>query len=188
VVHKAAPVRVDVRVLPGAGAAAVGKDLRAAVRGQPATVITRAQAVSAMQAASHKESRSTTILVLGIALVYSLIAIANTMVLASAGRRRELAALNLTGVTRRQILGYVAAESLIAVVLGAIVAAVSAIPVLIVMLLDLTGLIGSFPVSLPWAAVGAVGGTCAAIGVLAAAITSARTMRGRAVELAGLRD
>ena len=56
------------------------------------------------------------------------------------------------------------------------------------MLLDLTGLIGSFPVSLPWAAVGAVGGTCAAIGVLAAAITSARTMRGRAVELAGLRD
>jgi crotonobetainyl-CoA:carnitine CoA-transferase CaiB-like acyl-CoA transferase len=69
-----------------------------------------------------------------------------------------------------------------------LVAAVSAIPVLIVMLLDLTGLIGSFPGSVPWEAVGVVGGTCAAIGVLAATITSARTMRGRAVELAGLRD
>jgi putative ABC transport system permease protein len=188
VVDTAAPTRVDVRILPGASAAAVRKALLAAVRGQPATVITRAQATSAMQAASHKESRSTTILVLGIALVYSLIAVVNTMMMASAGRRRELAALNLTGVTRRQILGYVAAESLIAVVLGAIVAAVSTIPVLVVMLLDLTGLIGSFPVSLPWEAVGAVGGACAAIGVLAATITSARTMRGRAVELAGLRD
>jgi hypothetical protein len=40
----------------------------------------------------------------------------------------------------------------------------------------------------PWEAAGVVGGTCAAIGVLAATITSARTMRGRAVELAGLRD
>ncbi len=188
VVHTASPARVDVRVLPGASTAAVRKALLAAVRGQPATVITRAQATSAMQAASHKESRSTTILVLGIALLYSLIAVANTMVMASAGRRRELAALNLTGVTRRQILRYVAAESLIAVVLGAVLAAVSAIPVLVVMLFDLTGLIGSFPVSLPWEAVGAVGGTCAAIGVLAATITSARTMRGRAVELAGLRD
>lgn len=187
VVHTASPARADVKVLPGASAAAVRKAVLTAVRGQPVTVITRAQAVSAMTAASHKESRSTTILVLGIALIYSLIAMANTMVMASAGRRRELAALNLTGVTRPQILGYVAAESLIAVVLGTIVGAASAIPVLIIMLLDLTGLIGSFPISLPWETVGAVAGTCAAIGVLAATITSARTMRGRAVELAGLR-
>jgi putative ABC transport system permease protein len=180
--------RVDVGVLPGASPAAVRTAILTAVRGQPATVMTRAQAVSAMETASHRESRGTTILVLGIALAYSLIAMANTMVMASAGRRRELAALNLTGVTRPQILGYVAAESLIAVVLGAIVGAASAIPVVIVMLFDLTGLIGSFPVSLPWETVGAVGGTCAAIGVLAATITSARSMRGRAVELAGLRD
>jgi putative ABC transport system permease protein len=180
--------RVDVKVLPGASPAAVRTAILTAVRGQPASVITRAQAVSAMETASHRESRGTTILVLGIALAYSLIAMANTMVMASAGRRRELAALNLTGVTRPQILGYVAAESLIAVVLGAIVGAASAIPVAVVMLFDLTGLIGSFPVSLPWEAVGAVGGTCAAISVLAATITSARSMRGRAVELAGLRD
>ena len=160
----------------------------AAVRGQPATVISRAREVSATTAAAHRESRSTTILVLGIALAYSLIAIANTMVMASAGRRRELAALNLAGVTRRQILGLVTAESLIAVVLGAVVAAASALPVLIVMLLGLTGLIGSYPVSVPWAALGAVTATCAVIGVLAAVITSALTMRRPAVELAGLRE
>ena len=118
VVRTAAPSRVDVRVAPGADRAAVGRALRAAVRGQPATVISRARELAATQAAAHRESRSTTILVLGIALAYSLIAIANTMVMASAGRRRELAALNLAGVTGRQILGYVAAESLIGVVPG----------------------------------------------------------------------
>jgi putative ABC transport system permease protein len=186
VVHTAVPTRVDVRVLPGASTAAVGDRLLAAVSSQPATVITRVQEAIAMQAESHKESRSTTILVLGIALVYSLIAIANTMMMASAGRRRELAALNLIGVTRRQILGYVAAESLIAVLLGVLIAAVSAIPVLIVMLLDLTGLIGSFRLSLPWEAAGLGGGTCAVIGVLAATITAARTTRGSPADLAGL--
>jgi putative ABC transport system permease protein len=90
--------------------------------------------------------------------------------------------------TRRRILGLVTAESLIAVVLNAVVAAASALPVLIVMLLGLTGLIGSYPVSVPWAALGAVTATCAVIGVLAAVITSALTMRRPAVELAGLRE
>ncbi len=164
VVRTAAPSRADVQVAPGADRAAVGKALLAAVAGQPATVINRARQVSAMRAASHEQSRSTTILVLGIALAYSLIAIANTMVMAASGRRRELAALNLAGVTKGQILGYVTAESLAGVALGAIVAVASALPVLIVMLLDLTGLIGSFPVSLPWAAVGAITATCAVIG------------------------
>ncbi len=188
VVHTASPTRVDVRVLPGASPAAVRKALMTAVRGQPAAVITRAQAVSAMEAASHRESRSTTILVLGIALVYSLIAIANTMVMASAGRRRELAALNLTGVTRRQVRWYVAAESLLAVVLGAVVAALAGFSMLIAQLVDLTSMIGSFPVSLPWLASGTVVASCAVIGVCAATIAAARVMRGRVVEQAGLHE
>ena len=96
-------------------------------------------------------------------------------------------------MTGRPILGDVAAESLTGVGLGAIVAAASALPVLFVMLLGVTGLIGWFPVSLPWAPVGAVTAACAVIGVLAVVITSARAMRGPAsspaprIQAAGLR-
>ncbi|HEX5294489.1 MAG TPA: hypothetical protein VFX25_36920 [Streptosporangiaceae bacterium] len=104
----------------------------------------------------------------------------------------ELAALNLAGVTGRQILGYVAAESLAGVILGAIVAGAGALPVLLVMLLGVTGLSGGFPVSLPVslpvAPVGAVTGARAVIAVLAAVITSARAMRGPGGELAGPRE
>jgi hypothetical protein len=63
-----------------------------------------------------------------------------------------------------------------------------ALPVLLAKLLGVTGLIGGFPVSLPAAPVGAVTGACAVIAVLAAMITSARAMRGRAGELAGPRE
>ncbi len=184
----ALPSRVDVGVAAGASAARVGRALRQATAGQPVQVISRAQAVAAQRAVAHQQSRSTTFLVLGIALVYSLIAVANTMVMASSGRRRELAALSLAGATARQVISYVAAESLVAAGLGAIVAAGAAACVLAVQRIGLTSLIGAFPLSLPWLATGGVAAACAVIGVLAATITSARSMRGRVVELAGLRE
>jgi putative ABC transport system permease protein len=155
------------------------------VAGQPVTVISRAQEVAAQQAAAHQQGRATTFLVLGIALAYSLIAVAATMVMAGAGRRRELAALRLAGATRRQALAWAAAESLLAAALGAVVAGLAAAGVLAVQRVALTGLIGWFPVSVPWPQAGAVAGACAAIAGLAAVVTSARAMRGQVAELAG---
>jgi putative ABC transport system permease protein len=187
-VDPTAPSRVDVGIAPGASAAQVGRALRQAAAGQPVAVISRALELAAQRTATHKESRTTTFLVLGIALVYSLTAVANTMVMASSGRRRELAALNLSGATRRQVLGYVAAESLVVVILGAIVSLLAGACVLAVQWIALSGLIGGFPLSVPWQEAGVVAGACAFIGVLAATITSARSMRGRVVELAALRE
>jgi hypothetical protein len=60
--------------------------------------------------------------------------------------------------------------------------------VLAVQRIALSGLIGGFPLSVPWQGAGAVAGACAIIGVLAATITSARSMRGRVAELAALRE
>jgi putative ABC transport system permease protein len=51
-------------------------------------------------------------LLLGIAIAYSAIGIASTSLMSTSGRRSELALLRLTGVTRRQIVWIVAAESL----------------------------------------------------------------------------
>jgi putative ABC transport system permease protein len=181
-----APSRIDIRLRPGAGpaaaaraSAAAGAVLRAAVAGQPAVVVTRAGLVAEMNAAEHQSSRTSTLLVLGIALGYALLAVANTMAMASSGRRRELAALQLAGATRPQVLSYVAAESLVAVVAGTVVAALAGAAMLAVDWLGLHGLIGSFPVALPWRGTGAVVAACAVIGVLAATGTAARALSGR---------
>jgi putative ABC transport system permease protein len=187
-VSAAPPARADVRVRPGADPARVARALRRAAAGRAVSVLTRSQELAAQQAAVHRQSRTSTFLVLGIALLYSLIAVANTMVMASSGRRRELAALSLAGATRRQVLWFVAAESLVVTVLGAIVAAGAALCVLLVQRIALAGLIGGFPVALPWPQAGAVAAACAVIGVLAATITSARALRGHVIELAGLRE
>ncbi|HEU5023994.1 MAG TPA: ABC transporter permease [Spirillospora sp.] len=185
----AAPVsRVEVRLRPGASAAAAGTALRAAVAGQPAKVVPRGEAVKAQASDSHESSRTTTFLVLGIALVYSFVAVANTMVMAAAGRRRELAALHLTGATRRQILGYVAAESAVAVLLGTVVAAFAGLSVLVGQSVAIRRLTGDFPASVPWLSAGWVTAACLGIGVVAATAAAANAMRGRVADLAGLRD
>ncbi|TDD94827.1 ABC transporter permease [Actinomadura rubrisoli] len=182
------PRRVDVRVLPGTAPAMAEQALRTAMAGQPAKVVSRTQALEAKTSDSNESSRTTTFLVLGIALIYSLVAVANTMVMASTGRRRELAALHLAGATRRQILWWVAAESAIAVALGAIVACFAGLSVLLVQGIAIHSLIGSFPVTIPWLSTGAVILACAGIGVLAATIAAANAMRGRVTELAGIRE
>jgi putative ABC transport system permease protein len=138
-----------------------------------AEVVTRAELAAELNAAEHQSSRTSTWLVLGIALGYALLAVANTMAMASSGRRRELAALQLAGATRRQVLSYVAAESLVAIVAGTVVAALAGGAMLAVDWLGLHGLIGSFPVALPWRGAGAV------VGVLAATGTAARALRAR---------
>jgi putative ABC transport system permease protein len=51
------------------------------------------------------------VVVLGLALVYTVIAIANTLVIATAGRRAELAALRLAGATRGQVLRLAGTEA-----------------------------------------------------------------------------
>jgi putative ABC transport system permease protein len=171
-----APSRIDIRARPGTDPAAA---LRAAVAGQPAVVVTRAQLVAQLTRAENYSGQTTTLLVLGIALAYSLLGVANTMVLASSGRRRELAALELAGATRRQVLGYVAAESLIAVAAGTLVAAAAGAAMLAADWAGLHAMIGTFPVSLPWAPGGAVLAACAVMGVLAATVTAARGLSRR---------
>ncbi|MFF7755684.1 FtsX-like permease family protein [Streptomyces sp. NPDC007971] len=60
--------------------------------------------------------------ILGISVGYSLISVANTLVMSAAGRRRELAALDPAGSTRLQTLHVVGAEAALAAVIAAVVA------------------------------------------------------------------
>ncbi|MEU1176719.1 FtsX-like permease family protein [Streptomyces sp. NPDC005820] len=159
--------RVDVRVRAGTDPEAVAAGLRA-VGG--VRVLSRAQWVAAAYPETNRTTWLGVLLVLGIALVYTGISLANTLVMAAAERRRELAALRLAGATGGQILRLTAAEALTVVGVGAVVG-------LLVTVVNLAGMWGalrlvSAPSTLvvPWPALGVVTGVCAVLAVGAAVV------------------
>ncbi|WP_371670824.1 FtsX-like permease family protein [Streptomyces sp. NBC_00289] len=186
---KGAPVdRVDVRARTAEGADAVAAEVRKALPapGQPgasARVFTREEWIGATTPRADSTSRLGLLLVLGIALLYTGISLANTLVMATTGRTRELGALRLAGATSGQVLRLVAAEALTVVTVG------TALGVLVAAL-DLLGLWGALnlldvrtAIRMPWSAVFAAAGACAIVavssGVAAAGMTLRRWSGGR---------
>jgi putative ABC transport system permease protein len=117
-----------------------------------------------------------------------MIAVANTQVMAASGRRREITALSLAGATRGQALGFMAAESALAVVIGAILAAVASTTVVAGQLAALAGFSGNAVISIPWLPLGEIAAACAALAVVAAVLPAWRVLRGAVIDLAGLRE
>ena len=168
--------------------AAVGAALRAAVHGHRAIVTPIRQYLEAVRSQQTQQDRQATTVILGLALIYALIAVANTLVMAASGRRREIAALSLAGATRRQALRFIAAESALVVVIGAILAAGAATVVVVGQWVALTRFSTDAPVSIPWLPIGAITAGCAAVAVLASVLPAWQVLRARVVELADLRE
>ncbi|MGV9276916.1 FtsX-like permease family protein [Streptomyces griseosporeus] len=178
-----APVdRVDVRVAAGADATAVGAAVRAAVDGTGgARVLTRAEWLDAGGPRTSRTTRLGLLLVLGIALLYTALSLANTLVMGASERVREFAALRLAGATGAQVLRLAAAEALTVVAAGAALGALTAV-------LALSGMTGALrllsapatPLALPWPALGAATAACAVLAVVTSTATTAVVLRRRA--------
>ncbi|MGW0856421.1 FtsX-like permease family protein [Streptomyces sp. NPDC002690] len=184
-----APVdRLDITVAPGADRTAVAAALREAGRATGTEVTT----ARAWVAAHHPRTRETTrlglLMVLGIALLCTGIALVNTLVMATADRARDFAVLRLAGATSGQVLRIVAVEALVVVGVGALLGlAVSA--------MDLGAVWGALAllgvptgVTVPWAAIGAVLAGAAVIAVVAAVLPAVRVLGVRPVEAVGARE
>ncbi|MER6493022.1 ABC transporter permease [Streptomyces griseorubiginosus] len=176
--------RVDVALAEGADPATVA----AALTRAGGHVFTKDQWVQASYPETNRTTRYGFILVLGIALLYTGISLANTMVMATSDRVRELAVLRLAGATRWQVLAMVAGEALMVVAVGGVLG-------LLVAGLNLAGLWSALgllsvrsPVRLPWAELGATVGSCAVLAVVCSLAPAALAMRRRAVELAGMHE
>ncbi|MFF4030747.1 FtsX-like permease family protein [Streptomyces sviceus] len=176
--------RVDVALTDGADPSAVA----AALTRAGGHVLTKAQWVRASYPETDRTTRYGFMLVLGIALLYTGISLANTMVMATSDRVRDLAVLRLAGATQWQVLRWVAGEALMVVAVGGVLG-------LLVAGLNLAGLWSALgllsvwsPVQMPWAELGATVGACAVLAVVFSVAPAALAMRRRAVELAGLRE
>ncbi|MFJ4467659.1 FtsX-like permease family protein [Streptomyces sp. NPDC089424] len=184
-----APVdRVDVRLADGADAGAVAAGLRQAVRPSGGEVLTRDAWVRTTYPETSRTTRMGFFLVLGIALLYTGISLANTMVMATSDRARELAVLRLAGATRWQVLRLVGGESSMVVMVGGLLGALVA-GVNLLGMWSALGLLSVWTsIEIPWVTLAAVLGACAVLAVISAVAPAGLFLRRGAVELAGARE
>ncbi|MEV6107639.1 FtsX-like permease family protein [Streptomyces sp. NPDC051940] len=171
----AAVDRVDVRGVDGAA-------LRTALHGTGLRVSTAARWLADTHPRTSRATRAGFALVLGIALVYGVLVLANTLWMSTADRVRDLAALRLAGATRPQVLATVAAEALLVVAVGAVLGAAVAALNLGAVCGALTLLGTPVPPSVPWPTLAALLAACAAAAVPAAVIPAWWALRTRPVE------
>jgi putative ABC transport system permease protein len=163
---RAMPDRVYVRTNSASADAA----LLAAVRSQHARVVPVSAWSAAVTNQQAEQNQVGLELLLGIAIAYSAIGIASTLLMSASGRRPELALLHKTGAIRRQIVWFIAAESLVLTLLGIALSAVISCLVLGSLYLALTGEVGSVSIVLPWPLVGAILAGCVLIAVFTSAV------------------
>lgn len=176
--------RIEVRLAPGTDGTAALDRARAALRPYGATVLDRAGWLAAVSPSTGRIAWLRTVLVLALALVYTAIALANTLLTTTGDRRRELALLRLAGATRGQVVRLVTAEAVLVAAVGVVLGcAVSAVQ-LGTMHAALSVIGAPGPWALPWRPVGLVAAGALVLSALCAAPAAAWVLRHRPVTAA----
>ncbi len=165
-----APDRIDAR---GGGTATV----RALEASGGAVRSADAWAATGHREGGNPQNRLGMILVLGIALVYTVIGLANTLLMATSVRGGELSSLRLAGATRAQILRVVTGEATLAVAIGTLLGLAVTALVLGTLGAGLAALSAPVALALPWGTVSAAAGSCATVAVAASALPAWRLTR-----------
>jgi len=181
--HTATPLAsaVYLRVAPWAELAAAA---RAAAAGG-GTLSGTAGYLSASDAQNNRDNNLALFAVLGLALVYTGIAIANTLVMATASRNRELATLRLSGAAPGQVLRMIGVEALLVSGIGTLFAAGVTAVTVIGLRHGLAPLAPSVRVVVPWLPLGGIALACLLIALLASLIPASLALRRAPLELAG---
>ncbi|MFJ8754276.1 ABC transporter permease [Streptomyces sp. NPDC102441] len=180
--------RIDIKLREGADRSAVHALLEKAGRDTGTPVMTHDTWVATHYPRTGGNTRAGLLIVLGIALLYTGIALANTQVMAVSDRVRDLAVLRLTGATKPQVIRLVAVEALMVVGVGAVLGGAVAGLNLLGVKSALELLSVSSPVVVPWTALVAVPAACALVAVVSAVLPALVALRTRPVEVAGARE
>ena len=170
---------------PGTNRDAAVAAVRAALAGAGATLRTREELVASESAFARHLIAVRQKSVAGIVVLFCLVAIVNTLLMATADRRRDLAVLRLGGATPRQVLTVFAAESVLVVGIGLVLSVVAAGLNLCGLWVALNRLFGPTGLVLPYGTLLAIAAVSAVLALLSTVLPAAAVMRGRAVGLAG---
>ncbi|MEV8316109.1 ABC transporter permease [Streptomyces sp. NPDC059900] len=127
--------------------------------------------------ATKPQTRLGLLVLLGIALVYTAISLAGTLLMATSIRGPELRSLRLAGATRVQVRMVIAGESLLAVAVGTVLGLLVTGVNLGALSTGLARLSAPAGVVVPWELVGVAAGVCAVVGV-GAGVVGVRVRRG----------
>jgi putative ABC transport system permease protein len=188
--HQAAALAdsVQVTVRDGADPTQVAAALQAELATAGATVTSTGAWLAAGAAEGQRANRFVVLVLLGMATVYTMIAIANTMVMAASQRRRDLAVLRLTGVTTPQVLRALAWESAMVLTVGVGFGAIAAAASVLGTWGALTQLSDAARLVVPWGWLLTVVGAAAAVALLASLLPARLALRQPPVQLAGVRE
>jgi putative ABC transport system permease protein len=128
-----------VRMAPGTSLAAGGARLRAALARYPAVTVSGRASFTAAQASALASQSDATVLLDAVLLGYILVAVVNSLVMATAARAREFALLRLVGATRRQVRAMMRRETAIITATAVLVGSLAALPPLIGVTMGMTG-------------------------------------------------
>lgn len=159
----AAVDRVDVRLRDGADPAAVAGALRERGGGE-LRVRTAEEWLADTHPVTKPQTRLGLLMLLGIALLYTAISLAGTLLMATSARGPELRSLRMAGATRSQVRLVVAGESLLAVAVGATLGLTVTLLNLGTLSTGLARLSAPAGISVPWEMVGTAAGVCAVVG------------------------
>jgi putative ABC transport system permease protein len=126
--------------------------------------------------------------VLGLALLYTVIAIANTLVMATGERGRELATLRLAGATPRQLRRMIGLESVLVAAIGILLGGVVTAVTLLGMRAGLSSVAPAVRLLIPWRPVGGIAAVCLIVAVLASLIPAALVLRRPPIDAAAVRQ
>jgi len=126
------PTQILVRAAPGAGTRRLTTALTQLAGRWPGVTVADRGALAAAYAAQQQTQAWVNYLLVGMIVAYTAISVVNTLVLATARRRREFALLRLTGSTRGQVLRMMSMEgvliAVIGIMLGTAVSATTLVP------------------------------------------------------------
>ncbi|SBT43729.1 ABC transporter permease [Micromonospora auratinigra] len=129
--------QILVTAAPGTNRDALAETLRQKVAGQPGTLLGGRDEITTF-AERTKTQAWVNYLLVALVAGYTMISVANTLIVATAGRRRELGMQRLIGATRKQALQMLTVEAgmvtIIGVVLGTIASVATLMPFSIVTL------------------------------------------------------
>lgn len=141
----AGPWRHVVRLADGADADAVAERL-----GAFGAVSTVEQWIGETAAASERLTLDIMFVLLGLTMLYTVIAMVNAVVIAASNRGREFAAARVTGFSRAQVVRSAFWESQVAVLVGVLLGGVAAAASILGVAVALHRLTGLTVVAVPW--------------------------------------
>ncbi|MYW02896.1 ABC transporter permease [Streptomyces sp. SID3343] len=179
------PDAIYVKLRQGTDHTVAEAHLRARTRELGADVLRADEWGRAPAGGGGRHSRAGVAVIVGLAVLYTSVAIVNTTATVTFDRRRYIAALRLAGATNGQVTRYLAGETLIPIAVGFVLAAGVTAVQLGGTWIAAYRYAGPTGVVLPWAEVGVVTVVAAGLALAATVIPALVTMRDPAIRAVG---